>query len=95
MDLRVGTSGFAYKSWKGSFYPANLPASRWLDHYAGEGRKALHIPIGGSDEIGIWGYLAACEELAADFTQAGIEQAHVVTATGSGGTLAGMTTFTL
>jgi uncharacterized protein YecE (DUF72 family) len=30
----VGTSGFAYKSWKGSFYPADLPASRMLGHYA-------------------------------------------------------------
>jgi uncharacterized protein YecE (DUF72 family) len=35
VDLRVGTSGFAYKSWKGSFYPADLPASRWLAYYAG------------------------------------------------------------
>jgi uncharacterized protein YecE (DUF72 family) len=34
VDLRVGTSGFAYKSWKGSFYPADLPASRWLRYYA-------------------------------------------------------------
>ena len=34
MDLRVGTSGFAYKSWKGSFYPSDLPASRWLGYYA-------------------------------------------------------------
>jgi D-cysteine desulfhydrase len=60
-------------------------------HYAGQGRKALAIPTGGSDGIGVWGYIAACEELAADFSAAGIGQAHIVTASGSGGTQAGLT----
>jgi uncharacterized protein YecE (DUF72 family) len=32
--FRVGTSGFAYPAWKGSFYPADLPASRMLAYYA-------------------------------------------------------------
>ena len=63
---------------------------QWQEHYASEGHKALIVPIGGSDEIGIWGYIAACEELSADFEKAGIAQAHVVTATGSGGTQAGL-----
>lgn len=30
----VGTSGFAYKEWKGSFYPADLPAKKYLSYYA-------------------------------------------------------------
>jgi D-cysteine desulfhydrase len=64
---------------------------QWQAHYAGQGRKALAIPTGGSDGVGVWGYIAACEELAADFEQVGIERAHVVTATGSGGTQAGLT----
>lgn len=34
MLLRVGTSGFSYEEWKGPFYPADLPASRMLEHYA-------------------------------------------------------------
>ena len=34
MDLFVGTSGFSYKEWKGSFYPPDLPASEWLRWYA-------------------------------------------------------------
>lgn len=34
MALHVGTSGFAYKEWKPDFYPADLPASRFLEHYA-------------------------------------------------------------
>ena len=63
----------------------------WQAHYAGLGRKALAIPTGGSNGIGVWGYIAACEELAADLSAAGIPSAHIVTATGSGGTQAGLT----
>ena len=65
--------------------------SDWQQHYAAQGRKALVVPTGGSDGIGVWGYIAACEELARDFESADIEQAHIVTATGSGGTQAGLT----
>ena len=64
---------------------------QWQEHYASQGRKALPIPTGGSDGIGAWGYIAACEELAADFQSAAIEQAHIVCATGSGGTQTGLT----
>jgi uncharacterized protein YecE (DUF72 family) len=35
MRVRVGTSGYNYPEWKGSFYPADLPATRMLDYYAG------------------------------------------------------------
>ena len=65
--------------------------SHWQSHYADQGRKALVVPTGGSDGIGAWGYIAACEELAEDFKAAEIEQAHIVTATGSGGTQTGLT----
>jgi uncharacterized protein YecE (DUF72 family) len=34
MDLYVGTSGYSYKEWKGSFYPARLPAKEMLPYYA-------------------------------------------------------------
>lgn len=63
----------------------------WQAHYAGLGGKALAIPTGGSDGIGVWGYIRACEELKADFQQHAIERAHIVTASGSGGTQAGLT----
>ncbi|MEZ5573258.1 MAG: D-cysteine desulfhydrase family protein [Halioglobus sp.] len=65
--------------------------AHWSAHYASQGRKVLIIPTGGSDGIGAWGYIAACEELAHDFRSAGIEQAHIITATGSGGTQTGLT----
>ena len=34
MNILVGTSGWSYKEWKGSFYPADLPADDMLRHYA-------------------------------------------------------------
>lgn len=64
---------------------------QWQEHYARKGRRALAIPTGGSDGIGVWGYIAACEELAEDFRANNIQRAHIVTATGSGGTQAGLT----
>ena len=30
----IGTSGYNYPEWKGSFYPANLPAAKMLPYYA-------------------------------------------------------------
>jgi uncharacterized protein YecE (DUF72 family) len=32
--VRIGCSGWQYKHWRGDFYPADLPQSRWLEHYA-------------------------------------------------------------
>jgi len=34
MNLYVGTSGYSYKEWKGSFYPKDLPAAKMLNYYA-------------------------------------------------------------
>ena len=34
MKLLVGTSGFAFKEWKGAFYPADLPDDEMLGYYA-------------------------------------------------------------
>ena len=34
MILHVGTSGYSYKEWKGSFYPEKLPAKDMLAYYA-------------------------------------------------------------
>lgn len=59
--------------------------------YAAAGRRAYPVPIGASDGTGVWGYVAACEELRNDFDRAGIQPRHIITATGSGGTQAGLT----
>jgi uncharacterized protein YecE (DUF72 family) len=34
LRLHLGTSGFAYKEWKGTFYPSDLPAEAMLGYYA-------------------------------------------------------------
>jgi uncharacterized protein YecE (DUF72 family) len=31
---RVGCSGWQYKHWRSSFYPADLPLARWFEYYA-------------------------------------------------------------
>ncbi len=31
--LRIGTSGYQYDHWRGSFYPEHLPKRRWLERY--------------------------------------------------------------
>jgi uncharacterized protein YecE (DUF72 family) len=42
MNLYVGTSGFSYKEWKGSFYPKDLPNGQMLGFY-GERFRAVEI----------------------------------------------------
>ncbi len=32
--VRIGTSGWVYRHWKGVFYPDDLSAKRWFAHYA-------------------------------------------------------------
>jgi uncharacterized protein YecE (DUF72 family) len=34
--ILVGTSGWQYRHWRGRFYPAGMPQSRWLEHYAAQ-----------------------------------------------------------
>ena len=36
MDLRVGTSGYSFKEWRGTFYPENIAADEMLQFYAGK-----------------------------------------------------------
>ncbi|MCX2779364.1 D-cysteine desulfhydrase family protein [Microbulbifer thermotolerans] len=80
-----------------AFYPARqyfetLPElfAHWCDFYADRGHKAFCIPTGASDGWGIWGYIAAAEELLADCRAQGFEPEHIICATGSGGTQAGL-----
>jgi uncharacterized protein YecE (DUF72 family) len=42
MNLYVGTSGYSYKEWKGSFYPDDMPADAMLKFY-GERFRAVEI----------------------------------------------------
>lgn len=42
MNLYVGTSGYSYKEWKGTFYPQKLPAKQMLPYY-GEHFRTVEI----------------------------------------------------
>lgn len=39
MNLYVGTSGYSYPAWKGTFYPPKLPNGQMLRHYGGRFRS--------------------------------------------------------
>ena len=44
--FHIGCSGWYYWHWKGSFYPSELPSSRWFDHYASTFRSVeLNAPF--------------------------------------------------
>ena len=57
---------------------------------AKEGRKAYHIPVGGSTPLGALGYVNCVREFTAQAEEAGVKIGHIVSATGSGGTTAGL-----
>ena len=77
-----------------------IPARDWAGHnevarqlqarYQSDGHKAFFIPVGASDEVGLWGYVAASQELRQDFDAQGIDPDVIVVATGSGGTQGGL-----
>lgn len=80
-----------------SFYPRPVYSARkaeivaeLIEAYAREGKKAYYIPVGASNAIGTWGYVRAFEEILSGAAKQGIAIDHVVTAVGSGGTLAGL-----
>lgn len=64
--------------------------SAHMDELKRAGRKPYWIGTGGSDAVGLWGYVAACEELKQDFTANHIVNPYIICADGSGGTHAGL-----
>src|SRR5947207_15358980 len=34
LSVCIGTNGWQYADWRDAFYPAGLPTTGWLDHYA-------------------------------------------------------------
>ena len=59
---------------------------------ASEGHKGYIIPVGGSTALGAVGYAECVREMAEQAKESGIEISHVASATGSGGTTAGLDT---
>jgi D-cysteine desulfhydrase family pyridoxal phosphate-dependent enzyme len=61
-----------------------------LDEAAADGRTVSTFPTGGSDGVGVLGYVAAARELRAQLAERGIESVRLAVAHGSGGTAAGL-----
>ncbi|MBP6015025.1 MAG: D-cysteine desulfhydrase [Alphaproteobacteria bacterium] len=57
-----------------------------------QGRKGYIIPGGGSNALGALGYVACAEELLAQTFEQGLKLGHIVCASGSAGTHAGLLT---
>ena len=55
-----------------------------------EGRRPYVIPEGGSDALGVWGYIQAAGEIKGQLEELRLEADVIVTAVGSGGTHAGL-----
>ncbi len=65
---------------------------KFLEELAAEGRKGYIIPGGGSNEIGATGYVACAQEILEQAFDMGLNVDHLVTASGSAGTHAGLVT---
>ncbi len=55
-----------------------------------EGRRPYIIPYGGSNAVGAMGFVAAVGELSSDLRKEGIQADHLIVASSSGGTQAGL-----
>lgn len=55
------------------------------------GRRPYIIPEGGSSSLGIWGYIEAAREIKTQLYEQSKSVDYIVTAFGSGGTIAGLT----
>lgn len=74
----------------GSDMPAEMQKA--ADMLSAEGRKGYIIPGGGSNPLGATGYVACAQEIIAQAFEMGLAFDHVVCASGSAGTHAGLVT---
>jgi D-cysteine desulfhydrase family pyridoxal phosphate-dependent enzyme len=68
--------------------PQRLAAA--ADRLRRAGRRPYVIPVGGSNELGAWGYIEAAREAKAQCDAMGLEIDRIVCTAGSCGTLAGL-----
>ncbi|MCX7625004.1 MAG: D-cysteine desulfhydrase family protein [Candidatus Sumerlaeaceae bacterium] len=80
-----------------SFFPREVYSTKkpeivgtLIEEYARAGKRAYYIPVGASNAIGSLGYVLAFEEICRQTERLNINVRHIVTAVGSGGTLAGL-----
>ncbi|WP_342752227.1 D-cysteine desulfhydrase family protein [Agarilytica rhodophyticola] len=61
-----------------------------VKRYQASGHTCYTIPTGGSNGVGLWGYIEAARELVDDFSRSAVSPSSVVCATGSAGTQGGL-----
>jgi len=60
------------------------------EKFRAKGRHPYIIPEGGSNALGIWGYVLAAQELAKQANQMGFQPDYAIVPSGSGGTYTGL-----
>ncbi len=65
-------------------------ANKEIESIKKKGLKAIFIPEGGSSPLGIWGYIECAQEISKQLKIFKNKPSHIITAVGSGGTLAGL-----
>lgn len=70
----------------------NAEMEKAADHMRAEGKKVYTIPGGGSNPTGALGYVNCAFEMLGQFNDRGMKIDHIITATGSAGTQAGLIT---
>ena len=68
----------------------NAEMEKVADTFRAEGRQVYTIPGGGSNPTGALGYVNCAFEMLSQFNDRGLKVDHIVTATGSAGTQAGL-----
>ena len=86
LDALLGASVRRYP--RGTVMAEQLAAV--CDELRGQGQRPYAVPMGGSSAIGNLGYMDCARELARQARDMGIPMTHIVLATGSGGTHAGL-----
>ncbi len=75
--VETGTSGWSYRHWRGTFYPEDLPAARWLEHYSQRFStvelNATHYGLPSAGTVRAWG-----ERAPAGFTYA-VKMSRLIT----------------
>lgn len=105
MDVVLVLEGDCPGKWEGNLLldrilgaEVRFSGSRRAEECAGEvsqelaakGRKPYLIPVGGSNAVGVLGYVLAAWEILDQAERQGVRPSHVVVAAGSGGTHAGL-----
>jgi len=70
--------------------PVMEQAEETAEMLRAKGKHPYVIPVGGSNQIGALGYVAALEELLTQCDESGLQFDHIVFSTSGGGTQAGM-----